>query len=265
MQALILPVCIGFAAGLNAACWGVYKDCMYEEFRKRSFFRGVIIGALLGPALYYYFEYADVTALNLGVFLAVVVAFERAVTEFWKLFIPRESQSKYYIPQQFHIGTKLVEGKLLRLSLFVIFTALLIGALKIAPLLPFADTPTLLRGAIYGLLGGIVVGVGGAVKDAPVEGFKPLKAIRSPSWAMIWGIVFSFFTGEPGILFYAGLGAERMTSEFYKTFVLGRAHSKLKSAQAGEVLFPEWEGRRRFVVPPYLATWIFFGVLLLVV
>lgn len=74
------------------------------------------------------------------------------------------------------------------------------------------------RGAIVGAMAGVSVGLGGAVKDAPHEGFKPVTFFRSPIVATIAGIMIKL--SDPKIddksLFFASIGLERFIVESWK-------------------------------------------------
>ena len=73
-------------------------------------------------------------------------------------------------------------------------------------------------GAGIGLLAGLTVAIGGAIKDSPVEGFKPFTFIRSPIvGAIVGAIIAGFFpnSAKP-VLFLATIGAERAVVETWK-------------------------------------------------
>jgi len=73
-------------------------------------------------------------------------------------------------------------------------------------------------GAGVGLLAGITVAIGGAIKDVPLEGFKPVTFLRSPVvGAIVGAIIAGFFpkTSKP-VLFLASIGAERAVVETWK-------------------------------------------------
>jgi hypothetical protein len=58
----------------------------------------------------------------------------------------------------------------------------------------------------------------GAWKDAPVEGFQPLKFVRSPLWSGFWGLLLAHFNLSILVVMMAGLGFTIFTLETYKTF-----------------------------------------------
>ncbi len=76
----------------------------------------------------------------------------------------------------------------------------------------------LLHGAVVGTIAGVSVALGGAVKDAPHEGFKPVTFFRSPTVGMVAGILIKI--SDPKIddksLFFASIGLERFIVESWK-------------------------------------------------
>lgn len=91
----------------------------------------------------------------------------------------------------------------------------------------FAPMNPLVEGAIVGFFSGLAVAAGGAIKDAPYEGFDTLKFFRSPAVAAVEGaITKNIFPGlNDGILFFSTIGTERLTIETYKVL---RAHMPSK-------------------------------------
>jgi len=75
-----------------------------------------------------------------------------------------------------------------------------------------------LRGSLIGLASGLSVAIGGAIKDAPYEGFDWLKFFRSPVIATIEGGIIGNFAPRlhPVIFYFAIIGTERATTEGYK-------------------------------------------------
>ena len=69
--------------------------------------------------------------------------------------------------------------------------------------------------------GGWLTAVGGAWKDAPVEGFSGWKFLRSPVVATAWAVVLSRFTGDWVLLTLAAAGWSVISIETYKTFLTG--------------------------------------------
>src|SRR5207237_5096934 len=112
-------------------------------------------------------------------------AAERGLVEVWKTFVREEDQSKYFIPMQFSIGGVPVASRGARLAAgagYVLCVALCLAT--VARLDVAGAAPTVLRTALVGLAVGTIIAVGGAWKDAPKEGFDPLKFFRSPVMTM---------------------------------------------------------------------------------
>lgn len=96
--------------------------------------------------------------------------------------------------------------------------------------------------ATAGMLVGTLTAIGGAMKDAPYEGFDFSTFMRSPVltglWAVILGEIFPDVSVLPVAL--AAIGAERLTVELYK---LGRTRQRNYVAakhRVGEWGKPHW-------------------------
>lgn len=74
------------------------------------------------------------------------------------------------------------------------------------------------RAAIVGFLSGLSVAITGAIKDAPYEGFDPVKFIRSPIVGAIEGpaLLKGFGEMHPLLLYFSTIATERLTVEAYK-------------------------------------------------
>ena len=87
-------------------------------------------------------------------------------------------------------------------------------------------------GALAGFLGGLAVAIGGAIKDSPYEGFKPLTFVRSPIIASIEGAVLQpAFKANPVLTGLGAIATERITVEGYKL---------LRSKKPGKFDVGEW-------------------------
>ena|SRR5438105_4084270 len=86
---------------------------------------------------------------------------------------------------------------------------------------------------LIGLSAGFAVGIGGAFKDAPYEGFKLATFFRSPivGLAVGWTIGQCLPTTDPIALFLAAIGGERILVESYKL---------LRAQRPGKFDFGEW-------------------------
>lgn len=93
----------------------------------------------------------------------------------------------------------------------------------------------MVKGAIIGFTAGLAVAIGGAIKDAPMEGFKPFTFIRSPIIGMIEGTVIQL-VAKPAlpITFLATIGTERITVESWK-LIRGSVPGKFKNGEWGKV------------------------------
>ena len=74
---------------------------------------------------------------------------------------------------------------------------------------------------LVGGIGGWLTAVGGAWKDAPVEGFSGWKFLRSPVVATAWTIMLLPFTHDWVALTFAAAGLSVLSIETYKTFFTG--------------------------------------------
>jgi hypothetical protein len=85
--------------------------------------------------------------------------------------------------------------------------------------LPFKQD-YLVRNMAIGFLAGMIVAIGGAVKDAPEEGFKPSTFIRSPLIGAIECPILAALIPNAHwfLLFLSVIGIERITIEIYKLF-----------------------------------------------
>ncbi len=88
-------------------------------------------------------------------------------------------------------------------------------------------------GWLVGLLAGLSVAIGGAIKDAPYEGFKLLTFFRSPlvGLGVGWTISTYLTDSDPYVLFLATIGGERIVVEGYKL---------LRAQKPGKFDFGEW-------------------------
>jgi len=80
-----------------------------------------------------------------------------------------------------------------------------------------------LRSAAMGDLSGLAVAIGGAIKDAPYEGFSAQKFVRSPILGAVNGVVLRsmFPTANALLLFLCSIAMERIIIEAYK---VARSH-----------------------------------------
>ena len=216
MTALCLVV--GVLAGLHAATWGAFKDTPFEGFRWRSFLRSVALGPAVSLALFSGLPGA--ASQPVLVLVGLVYAGERLATEWWKAFLREDHQSAYTIPMRWAVRGRTVDARLPRY---------LTGLGVLAVLLLMADwVPALVRATstgwltvLVGGLGGWLTAVGGAWKDAPVEGFEAWKFLRSPAVATAWAVVLLPLTRDPLTLSVSAAGLSVLAIETYKSFLTG--------------------------------------------
>jgi hypothetical protein len=243
---------IGALSGAHASIWGMYKDSVYEGFGRASLARSILVGTAAGATLQWWL------ALDLGqpasfvLLFGLAYAIERGVVETWKTFVRVEDQSKYFIPMQFSVRGKPVESRRARLAAGAGYvTVLALCFAQVASLSARVGPPTLARAALVGLVVGVIIAVGGAWKDAPKEGFDPIKFFRSPWMTVAYAVVLSRMTSDYLLIAAAAVGFERATAETYKTFFV---RSKPPGKFAGKpVRYPEMLARRRWFVPAYVA------------
>ena len=255
MPDFLMAAALGAAAGLHTATWGMYKDSIHEGFFWPRYFRSPIAGAVMALIAYFIARPDLSTAAGCVAFFGVAYVLERGLIELWKTFLRNEDQSKYFIPMQFAVFGRVVESQSRRLIIGAIMTAAVCGTFLLihysAAKLPLIDSPVavFLVASISGWISAFL----GAWKDAPVEGFQPLKFVRSPLWAGFWGLLLAHFTTSILVVMMAGLGYTIFTLETYKTFFFP---SKPRGKFAGKpILFPDMLRRRQAFVPLYGAIW----------
>ncbi|MDD5110983.1 MAG: hypothetical protein PHG85_00390, partial [Candidatus Altiarchaeota archaeon] len=216
-----------------------------------------VFGAVLAPVGFFFLASLSVSQVSLGVLFAIAVLIERAVTELLKGYLRNEPQDKYKIPSTVHLLGRVVKGGGKRVILGALATAVFIALTLLMFSLDMEGLGRPAVGAVFGFLGGLLIAVGGGLKDAPIEGFDCGKFFRSPLVAMLSGLLLSFFAGNPGVLMLASMGGERMVTEAYKTFVKKSVPGKFRAAAPS---YPDWTRRRMALVLPYAATWIVFAL-----
>jgi hypothetical protein len=96
-------------------------------------------------------------------------------------------------------------------------------------------------GALAGAIAGVMVAIGGALKDSQFEGFLPRKFVRSPIVAAMAGLLFVRFSSDAFLVALACIGGERVGVELYKTFL----RRQVRGIFAGQPpRFPVWLERR---------------------
>ncbi|MCH7563946.1 MAG: hypothetical protein IH968_08995 [Gemmatimonadetes bacterium] len=260
MTGLLLALGTGLAAGLHSATWGMYKDAPHEGFQWSTYVRSPILAAAIAVAIVAGTEFDPTSAAAIVLLFGVTYGLERAFLEIYKTFLRVEDQSKYTIPMQFAIRGKVVESSALRwlaAALYVGTEMLVLFAVYWLQRSGPALHPLLIV-FLVGSAGGWISAIGGAWKDAPVEGFLIFKFFRSPGIAFMYGILLGSLTTSYVFIFIGSIGFTIATIETYKTFFFPqRPRGKFMGKTP---LFPEFiETRTRFV-PLYVVIWL--GVLI---
>ncbi|OGC76017.1 MAG: hypothetical protein A2Z27_05500 [candidate division Zixibacteria bacterium RBG_16_50_21] len=252
---ILIALIIGFLAGLHTSTWGMYKDSPHEGFTYRKYFRSTVIGAMVGTVVWLLTRIDLTQASQVVVLFGFTYGVERAILEFYKTFLREEDQSKYFIPMQFHVKGKIVQERGRRLIIGALYLLGVVTAM--AGVYGLQKTEWNVSGLVVvlciGTVGGWISAVGGAWKDAPLEGFELLKFFRSPVIAFIYALILANFTNQYLFICVGALGYTVATIETYKTFLFP---SKPRGKFAGKpILCPEMLKRRQKFVPLYVAIW----------
>jgi hypothetical protein len=248
---------LGVLAGLHTATWGMYKDSIHEGFFWPRYLRSPLVGLVMALIAFVIARPALDSAGGVVAFFGVVYVLERGAVELWKTFLRNEDQSKYFIPMQFAVFGNVVQSQGHRLLIGAIINAAVCGTFLAVH---YGVPSPSVAGATWTVFGiatisGWISAFLGAWKDAPVEGFQPLKFVRSPLWAGFYGLLVAHFATSKLVVMMAGLGFTIFTLETYTTFFLP---SKPRGKFAGKpILYPDMLRRRQYFVPVYAAIWIF--------
>lgn len=255
-ESIAIAFGVGLLSGTHTAIWGMYKDAVHEGFAPARFARSVIVGALSAMAVQYVLWLPLPDPRALLVLFGLAYATERGLVETWKTFVRDEDQSKYFIPMQFSVRGVPVRGRGIRLAAGAAYVAVVAASLYAISRLDHAalTLERTLIAALVGLAVGAIIALGGAWKDAPTEGFDPIKFMRSPAMTVGFSLVLAALTDSYLLIAAAAIGYERATVETYKKFFFpGKAPGKF----AGKpVLYPHMFARRRYFLPAYVAIWL---------
>jgi hypothetical protein len=252
---LVIAMVVGVLSGLHVSTWGMFKDSPHEGFTWPKYFRSPIVGAIMAVIAYVIARPDLGNVPTTVVFFGSVYVLERGVIEFWKTFLRNEDQGKYFIPMQFAVFGNVVHGKGRRLVVGAIIAAAVIFMfLGVHWTVGGSATLSIPVVLAVGSISGWISAVLGAWKDAPVEGFQPLKFVRSPLWAAFYALLLASFTTSILAVIMGGLGFTIATLETYKTFFFP---SKPRGKFAGKPLrFPEMLERRKPFAVLYVAIWV---------
>jgi hypothetical protein len=217
---LLLLCVVGVMCGLHAATWGGFKDSPFEGFKPVSFVRSVALA--VGTALALGLATDVESTQSMIVLAGLCYALERLATEWWKSVLREDDQGAYSIPMRLAVHGRTIDDPRRRHTIgAVILVAMLLGWWA-ARLIQHAVSPLPLWSVVLlAGLGGWLTAVGGAWKDAPVEGFSGWKFLRSPVVATAWAVILSRFTGDWVLLTMAAAGWSVISIETYKTFLTG--------------------------------------------
>ena len=106
------------------------------------------------------------------------------------------------------------------------------------------------KGAVLGAVAGLLVALGGAIKDAPYEGFEAVKFARSPVIGALCGAFLGdvFRDDSDPLIFLSSMACERIVVEMYKVIrAMGGSYVPMK------FIYGEWgrpkelteEGKKR--------------------
>jgi hypothetical protein len=252
---LVLTIVIGALVGAHASTWGMYKDAPHEGFTTGKYVRSIVLSALIAPLCSVIFRLYPETPAKAVILFGCIYSMERAILETWKTFFRQEDQSKYTIPMQLAVKGRTVFTHRSRVIYGILYLGVIfVGFAALSRYEPAPGTSPLLLAVTVGALGGWFSAIGGAWKDAPIEGFETFKFFRSPLIAAFFSYLLFRLGATPVQAMFGAIGYSVATTETYKTFFFP---SKPRGKFAGKpVLFPDWLEKRQRFVPLYGAVWV---------
>lgn len=216
--------------------WGIYGDLLVEPFSLHKVCRSLSLSLVYSIYLFWVNN-----QLPLILVTFCVISLERISTEIYKAFLREEDQGKYKIPSDLNLKlpSPLKKGIGISLLLVIILTV------KYYHL----DLDT----TEFFIIITIVPALGGMMKDAPYEGFQPLKFIRSPIVIFLLGLfilkIFPHY--DQKYILLSILGAERIICECYKKIINGRCPGKFRIDRDHPVN-STWKKKRVVLLLPYI-------------
>ena len=207
-------------SGLYTSLWGAFKDSPYEGWKPRTFPRSVYFHVVIFAVLYLVPPLNErLVTLSLFQLFFLIMGLERFLAEIYKGFFRTEDQDKYFVPSRItffghHVGSDLARYAVGTLIVSAVFAVVWIDV----------TVERFLWFAVTAYATGLIVALGGAYKDAPFEGFKPLKFQRSGFVLAALSPLFYFANAAEtpvslGFLVYMNGGLERFAVEYYKTYI----------------------------------------------
>ena len=222
-------VFVAAVSGLYTSLWGAFKDSPYEGWKPKTFPRSVYFNVVIFIALYFLpAVHERLVGLSLFQLFFLVMGLERFLAEIYKGFFRSEDQDKYFVPSRItFLGTH-VASDLARYAVGAVIVAAVFAVV-------FIDVTVVGFGwfALIAYGTGLLVSLGGAYKDAPFEGFKPLKFQRSGVVLAVLSPLF-YLLNDPvapvsvGFLIYMNGGLERFAVEYYKTYIQRNMSGKFR-------------------------------------
>ena len=225
----VILLCVSAVSGLYTSLWGGFKDSPFEGFKACTFPRSIYFNVVIFLVLYALPQFRSaLLALSWFQVFFLIMGVERFLAEIYKGFFRTEDQGKYFVPSRITFFGRPVQSELLRHGAGLVLVGLVFAALLVrAPVQHFL----LFAVVAYGT--GLVVSLGGAYKDAPFEGFKPLKFQRSGFVLAVLSPLFYWInSGEQpvalGFLVLMNGGLERFAVEYYKTYIQRNMSGKFR-------------------------------------
>jgi hypothetical protein len=228
-MSLPIQLAVSAVSGLYTSLWGTFKDSPYEGLKPKTFPRSIYFNIVIFLVLYFVSPFdARLQGLSLFQLFFLTMGLERFLAEIYKGFFRTEDQDKYFVPSRItffghHVGSDLLRYVTGGAIVAVVFAVLWIDV-TIERFVPLALTA-------YAT--GLLVSLGGAYKDAPFEGFKPLKFQRSGFVLALLSPIF-YYSNDPaepiclGFLVYMNGGLERFVVEYYKTYIQRNMSGKFR-------------------------------------
>ena len=152
----------------------MYKDSPHEGFSWRTYFRSIVLSALIALVWEAVVAFDLTEAWTRVVLFGLTYVTERGLVELYKTYLREEDQSKYFIPMQFHLMGRVVKSRRVRWSVagawIVILLLIVWGIHRFQQSEPRIPGWTVVL--IIGSIGGWLSAFGGAFKDAPVVDYS---------------------------------------------------------------------------------------------